>query len=75
MGRAGCHLHCCASQLSHLIVLEFSASRFSACFHSETAFRCPRQRWHVRVRFTPESGHSSAQSACPLSAKSGHDLG
>ena len=26
------------------------------------------------VRFTPDSGHSSAQVGCPLSANSGHHL-
>jgi hypothetical protein len=33
---------CILSQLSYLIVLEFFAWQFSDCFHSETAFRCPR---------------------------------
>src|SRR6516165_2566941 len=27
----------------------------------------------VDVRFTPESGHGSARSGCPLCAKSGHN--
>src|ERR1039457_1054309 len=30
------------SQPIYLIVLEFFAWQFSDCFHSETAFRCPR---------------------------------
>src|SRR5262249_52320640 len=48
------------------------------CVTGKSGGECPlwvRSR-HLRassnVRFTPESGHSSAQSGCPLCAKSGH---
>ena len=44
-----------------------SAIEMSALGHKRTFARAKRH-----VRFTPKSGHVRCNSACPLSAKSGH---
>jgi hypothetical protein len=50
-----------------LIVLEFFAWQFSDCFHSETAFRCPRN-----VCTYPNSDQILRGSEMTRSARSGY---